>query len=228
MRYHQKKILFFACLIVAASLSLFGGRAGANEKIGKNHASVSKTAQVERAAVTKLKKAIVFYRGATWRQQDVAYLPRTPTTYPERWSVSRNYLHWDAVFWRNHLQQAKQYVRQNPWARMLKITMSYRQCLIDKESRTTGLYHAENGGTRYANPSIGDSNASGAYQFLDGTWQSRLASAKTFFKGKLVGHWMHASDAPPKVQDIVAAYSIAVARGVDWTHPRCRAISLKK
>lgn len=113
-----------------------------------------------------------------------------------------------------------------PWANDLRRTYAYRQCLIEHESAmTTSPYKAENGGTRWVEGN-GHSDASGAYQFLDGTWKGRFASAKAYYGSELNGSWTHAADAPPWVQDVVTAYSILdkSLRGRDWTHPDCRVI----
>ena len=87
------------------------------------------------------------------------------------------------------------------------------------------MYLAENGGTPGVESSV-NSDASGAYQFLDGTWRARFAAAKQYYGSLLSGSWTHAAYAPPLVQDIVAAYSIVdkILRGHDWTHPDCRSI----
>ena len=78
-------------------------------------------------------------------------------------------------------------------------------CIQKHESRNAGRYLAKNR----------RSTASGAYQFLDGTW--RWLSRKAGFPG-----YRTARSAPPSVQDQVAWY--AVRRGWEdtlWAHPDC-------
>ncbi len=109
-----------------------------------------------------------------------------------------------------------------PWARDVRKTYKYRQCLIDYESRHQGIYAAENGGTPGVESSI-NSDASGAYQFLDSTWSRELPMAEKYY-GIEISSASHAAYASPRAQDIMATFAIIVLNGNDWTHSRCRAI----
>ena len=227
MHYHPNKVAFLCCLLCAMAAGLISGPAGANNQSARTQAAAKAAKAAEQAEIVRFKKAIVFYRLEVWHKQDAVLSPRTPTSYSERRISSPKYLRWSAKLWRHRWQATSLYIQANPWLKMLRLTQRYRGCLIKHESRTSGLYKAENGGTRYADMSRGDSNASGAYQFLDGTWQTRLAAAKRYFGRRLKGYWSHAADAPPKVQDIVAAYDIVADHGIDWTHSQCRQIGLR-
>jgi hypothetical protein len=115
-----------------------------------------------------------------------------------------------------------------PWVHDVNRTEEYRRCIISYESSRSGYgnYTAENGGTPGVESSV-NSDASGAYQFLDSTWRARLDSAEKFY-GIEISNTSHAAYAEPWAQDVVAAYSIVDPglRGRDWTHSRCRAISV--
>ncbi len=132
----------------------------------------------------------------------------------------------------HHTQRLKRLERKlqsiMPWAHDVRRTEEYRRCLIRFESSRSGYggYTAENGGTPYVESSL-NSDASGAYQFLDSTWVARLASAERYY-GIEISNVSHAAYATPWAQDVVAAYSIVDPdlRGRDWTHPSCRSISV--
>lgn len=115
-----------------------------------------------------------------------------------------------------------------PWVHDVNRTEEYRRCIISYESSRSGYgnYTAENGGTPGVESSV-NSDASGAYQFLDSTWLARLDSAEKFY-GIEISNTSHAAYAEPWAQDVVAAYSIIDPdlQGRDWTHSRCRAIRI--
>ena len=180
-----------------------------------SHKAINTQVARQQARATHLRRGIGFYRRAAWHWEALAGR-HIRSEFAERHVTSISFLRWELHLWRRRWVLARHYVQANPWLRMLRRTRAYRQCIIRYESANAGLYKAENG----------SSSASGAYQFLDGTWQSRLADAKRYFEGKLKGWWNHAADAPPKVQDVVAAYDIMADDGVDWTHPDCRAIGV--
>jgi hypothetical protein len=79
-------------------------------------------------------------------------------------------------------------------------TSAYGKCVRAHESDTAGGYTAQNR----------VSTASGAFQFVDGTWRSEYARLK---RGP--SPWKHAKDAPPHIQNLV--FATAVAHG-GWTH----------
>jgi hypothetical protein len=70
----------------------------------------------------------------------------------------------------------------------------------------------ESGGNYQAENPI--STASGAYQFLDSTWQTMSARA---------GHsgWGHAADAPAAVQDAVAQFTVNSGWASAWDGTGC-------
>lgn len=81
---------------------------------------------------------------------------------------------------------------------------SFLQCVISHESRHAGMYTAEN---PY-------STASGAYQFIDSSWQAY---------SRMAGHagWSHAAYAPPEVQDAVAAWVVIHQGTYPWKGTHC-------
>jgi hypothetical protein len=81
---------------------------------------------------------------------------------------------------------------------------AFARCVIHHESFSSGLYKAEN-------PT---STASGAYQFIDSTWQG-LARAIGFTQ------YRHASDAPPAVQDRAFYWSISHGGFHNWNGSHC-------
>lgn len=229
MHHHPGKMVAI-CLFFAMTLSL-SGSVSAMDRHARSIVSATSLRSsayslgLELAEALKLKQGIKFYRQATWRSQKSTQTPLTLTSYSERRIEGLGYLRWELKLWHGRWLKARTYARNNPWAKLLYRTYGYRQCLISHESKTSGLYGAENGGTRYVEGG-GHSNASGAYQFIDPTWQTRFTAAKVYFGGRLEGSWTHAADAPPKVQDIVAAYAVAADDGVDWTWSDCRAKGL--
>ena len=70
----------------------------------------------------------------------------------------------------------------------------------------------ESGGNYQAENPV--STASGAYQFLDSTWQTMSARA---------GHsgWGHAASAPPAVQDAVAIHTVNSGWSSAWNGTGC-------
>jgi hypothetical protein len=82
-------------------------------------------------------------------------------------------------------------------------------CIRHHESDRGPYPHAN--GYRAENPS---STASGAYQFIDGTWRTMSARA---------GHagWGHAANAPPWVQDAVAVYTVQHGGIGNWAGSGC-------
>lgn len=81
---------------------------------------------------------------------------------------------------------------------------AFLACVRAHESDTAGGYKAEN---PY-------STASGAYQFIDSSWQaySRMAG----YSG-----WSHASYAPPSVQDAVARWVVVNKGHYPWKGTHC-------
>lgn len=79
------------------------------------------------------------------------------------------------------------------------------RCIRAHESDTAGGYLAEN-------PT---SSASGAYQFLDGTWR-----AMTRLSG-MGREFARASHAPPIVQDAVALWALDNGHGSAWRGTGC-------
>jgi hypothetical protein len=220
------------CLLCVTILSVCSGSVSAENGPVRTIASAkqtAKSAQLERVKVVQAKKAINFNRNDAWKWQKLANKPLSRTSYAERRVNSLTFLRWEAKLWNQRRLAAKKYVRTHPWVNLIRRTYQFRQCIMGHESSTSGGYKAENGGTRYVE-GAGHSNASGAYQFLDSTWVTRLTAAKRYFGNRLKGFWTHAADAPPQVQDIVAAYGIAAAlehhKPTDWTWPDCQAIGL--
>lgn len=81
---------------------------------------------------------------------------------------------------------------------------AFLACVRAHESDTAGGYKAENP----------ISTASGAYQFIDASWQaySRMAG----YPG-----WSHASYAPPSVQDAVARWVVVNKGHYPWKGTHC-------
>lgn len=82
--------------------------------------------------------------------------------------------------------------------------IEFGRCVIGHESINQGLYRAEN-------PS---STASGAYQFIDETWQTQ--SRRAGFRG-----YARASQAPPRVQDAVFYYTVLHGGIGHWNGTHC-------
>jgi hypothetical protein len=218
-------MIFGVVLLLCAGL--VGGRASAQQNevrkaSAAGEARVAARLQHERLG---LRRAISYHRRVTWKWEAAAYRPRTATNYSEGRVKGLGYLRWANHLWTRRMTAAKRFARSHPWARMVHRTTAYRGCLASHESSHSGGYKAENGGTRYVE-SARNSDASGKYQFLDSTWMSRFEAAKEYFRGRLKGHWTHAADAPPDVQDAVAAYAIVADKGVDWTWSDCKAIGV--
>lgn len=102
----------------------------------------------------------------------------------------------------------------------LDVTYNARQCIIDRESREAGMYTAEN-------PT---STASGAYQWLDSSWQVFLPFAEEYYGARLTsleeeqaGAREHAAFASPYVQDVVAAHALMVRpqNARPWPYRSC-------
>ena len=78
-------------------------------------------------------------------------------------------------------------------------------CVRAHESDTAGGYSAQN-------PT---SSASGAYQFIDGTWRRMTAAAG------IGTEYARAVHAPPFVQDAVALYTFDTGHGSAWRGTGC-------
>ena len=59
-----------------------------------NAAAPTQAKESKSARISSLKEGIKFYRQATWRWQDTAFVRRTPTAYHERWTKGSGYLQW--------------------------------------------------------------------------------------------------------------------------------------
>jgi hypothetical protein len=121
---------------------------------------------------------------------------------------------------RNHqvrlVRVQKRIFMLQPWQNDVRRTYNYRQCIINHESRMAPpIYKAENGGTRWSE-GPGFSDASGAYQFLDGTWTSMTRLAEAYY-GVEISNTGHAADAPSWAQDAVAAFASVRYGASDWT-----------
>ncbi len=210
-------------IIVAVTVCLFcivagvffrGSAAATNQRATRNSSAlVAERAERIRIQRTNLKKAIIFYRQATWKWQAVASMPRTPTSYAERKAQGLGYLHWSLKQWFRRSAKVRSYVQQHPWVRLVHRTYAYRRCIIDHESRSSGVYRARNP----------KSTASGAYQFLDSTWQSMVDNFRRYYH-RDVTTVRRAVDAPPAVQDAIAAYAIKADHGEPWQE--CHGIPL--
>jgi hypothetical protein len=109
----------------------------------------------------------------------------------------------------------------------LESTYNARQCIIDRESRSSGLYDAEYGN----HPGGADgSTASGAYQWLNSSWQKFLPWAEEYYGMTLTseaedqnGAREHAAYASPYAQDVVATYALIVRpqNQRPWTYQKC-------
>jgi muramidase (phage lysozyme) len=82
-------------------------------------------------------------------------------------------------------------------------------CIRHHESDRGPYPHAN--GYRAENPT---STASGAYQYIDGTW--RTMSARAGYPG-----YSHAADAPPSVQDAVASFHVRNYGTSAWAGSGC-------
>lgn len=69
----------------------------------------SKTAQV-----VSLRKAVRYYRTATWRSQKTALLKPSPSNYSEKRTSNIAYLRWDVKLWRHKYIKAQKYAQNIP------------------------------------------------------------------------------------------------------------------
>jgi len=165
--------------------------------------------QARQDAIKKTQQGIQFYIDRTHDWQDLVLSPRTRSENAATHTKSLRYTRWILRLWQKRSAKARQFAETYPWARMVKRTYPYLQCIIDTESRSAGIYNAQN---RY-------STASGAYQFIDGTWQSSVRDFDAYFHVHITNA-QRAIDAPPAVQDAVAAYEVAANYGNPWQECR--------
>jgi hypothetical protein len=96
------------------------------------------------------------------------------------------------------------------WDRVPAWTRAFAKCVRAHESASAGLYRAEN--------SI--SSASGAYQFLTGTWQG--IAHWTRWRGEYVARrYPTAGSAPAWVQDLVFIHSVVRGGQHHWAGTGC-------
>lgn len=96
------------------------------------------------------------------------------------------------------------------WDRTPRWIRDLGECIRRHESWNIGMYTAQNP----------VSTASGAYQFLDSTWQGNAKWAK--FGGEYVARdYVKARHAPPHVQDIVFIHSIQRGGIKAWRGTGC-------
>lgn len=131
----------------------------------------------------------------------------------------------DAKACDNHLNMLIAAKLARPWDHDVRRTTDARNCIAGHESANAGGYVAENGGT----PGIegrGYSTASGRYQFVDGTWRWARDRAEQHY-GHELGNEGHAAFAPPWVQDVVGAFSLAhpgIVTPRPWPYGHCYAL----
>ena len=116
----------------------------------------------------------------------------------------------------------------------LELNSSYnaRQCIIDRESRSAGMYTSEYGGS----PSGADgSTASGAYQWLNSSWQTYLQWTESYYGISLTSPEetardarIHAAYANPFAQDLVSTFALLhrnlAQNQKPWPYDQCWAI----
>jgi hypothetical protein len=61
---------------------------------------------------TSARKAIVFYRKATWNTQDELKIAHSVTRYPETWAKGCAYLNWIAKSWRRNAHSLNKYLER--------------------------------------------------------------------------------------------------------------------
>lgn len=61
-----------------------------------------------------LRKAVRYYRTATWRTQQTALLKPSPSNYTEKQTSSIRYLRWDARLWKHKYIKAQKYAQNVP------------------------------------------------------------------------------------------------------------------
>ena len=82
-----------------------------------NAAAPTQAKESKSARISSLKEGIKFYRQATWRWQDTAFVRRTPTAYHERWTKGSGYLQWLAKLWKQRSAKVKRLAQDPPHKR---------------------------------------------------------------------------------------------------------------
>lgn len=156
-------------------------------------------------------RGIRFYKNRTHYWQNVVLSPPIRSDNAEMNTKSLAYLRWILHLWQQRALKARAFAEAYPWARMVKRTNHYRQCIIDTESRSAGMYLAIGYNGLYT----------GAYQYQDSTWVGSVQAFDSYFHVHITDA-SRAVDAPPAVQDAVTAYEIA-AGGQPWAE--CRSLT---
>jgi len=140
------------------------------------------------------RKAIVFYRKATWSTQEQLRTARSVTRYPERWAKGCAYLDWIATEWKHNATEQRKILERLsiPTVAICHVFGTYcTQALVVSDCESGHSIHAHNG------------------QYL-GLFQMGSSERRIYGHG------------PTAITQSYAAYAYFVDSGKDWSPWSCK------